>query len=193
MSEDKGQNIAYIRVSTVEQNEERQIKALEVKNIHKFYIEKASAKDTNRPKLNEMLDYIRQGDTVYIQDFSRLARNVKDLLKIVEQLQEKQVNLISLKENIDLNSAVGKLQLTMLGAIYEFERSIAKERQAEGIAIAKAKGKYKGRKKIEIPSNFEEVYNKWKIRELTGKEAMEILGLKRNTFYKFIKEYDLTK
>lgn len=87
MSEDKGQNIAYIRVSTVEQNEERQIKALEEKNIDKFYIEKASAKDTNRPKLNEMLDYIRQGDTVYIQDFSRLARNVKDLLKIVEQLQ----------------------------------------------------------------------------------------------------------
>ena len=193
MGEDKGQNIAYIRVSTVEQNEERQVKALEVKNIDKYYIEKASAKDTNRPKLNEMLDYIRQGDTVYIQDFSRLARNVKDLLKIVEQFQEKQVNLVSLKENIDLNSAVGKLQLTMLGAIYEFERSIAKERQAEGIAIAKAKGKYKGRKKIEMPFNFEEVYKKWKTRELTGKEAMEILGLKRNTFYKFIKEYNLTK
>ena len=177
MSLNKGQNIGYIRVSTIEQNEERQIKALEVKNIDKFYIEKASAKDINRPKLNEMLEYVRQDDTIYIHDFSRLARNVKDLLNIVEQLENKKVNLVSIKENLDLRTPQGKLQLTMLGAIYEFEREMLKERQAEGIAIAKAKGKYKGRKKIECPSNFEEVYKKWKTRELTGKKAMEIYFL----------------
>lgn len=186
----KGQNIGYIRVSTVEQNEERQQKALEGKHIDKVYIEKASGKDTNRPKLKEMLDYVREGDTVYIQDFSRLARNVKDLLNIVEQLQNKGVNLISIKENLDLSTSAGRLQLTMLGAIYEFERDMIRERQAEGIAIAKAKGKYKGRKKITFPSNWEEVYQKWKCREINGVKAREQLGLKRNTFYNLVKEYE---
>lgn len=193
MENNKGQNIAYIRVSTIEQNEERQIKSLENKAIDKYYVEKISAKDTNRPKLKEMLDYVRQGDTIYIQDFSRLARNVKDLLNIVEQLQNKSVNLISIKENLDLNTPAGKLQLTMLGAIYEFERAMLKERQAEGIAIAKMKGKYKGRKKIDYPINWEEVYNKWKSREITGAKAMQILNLKRNTFYKLLKEYEEKK
>ena len=193
MKNNKGQNIAYIRVSTIEQNEERQIKQLECKCIDKYYIEKISGKDTNRPKLKEMLEYVRQGDTIYIQDFSRLARNVKDLLNIVEQLQEKEVNLVSLKESLDLNTPSGKLQLTMLGAIYEFEREMLRERQAEGIAIAKAKGKYKGRKKIGYPDNWEEVYKKWKNRELTGSKAMQLLNLKRNTFYNLLKQYEEKK
>lgn len=190
MENNKGQNIAYIRVSAIDQNEERQVQALESKSIDRYYIEKVSGKDTNRPKLQEMLEYVRQGDTIYIHDFSRLARNVKDLLNIVEQLQNKSVNLISLKENLDLNTPAGKLQLTMLGAIYEFERAMIKERQAEGIAIAKAKGKYKGRKKINYPANWEEIYNKWKYRQLTANKAMELLNLKRNTFYKLLKEYE---
>lgn len=190
MENNKGQNIAYIRVSTIEQNEERQIKQLECKCIDKYYVEKLSGKNVDRPKLKEMIEYVRQGDTVYIQDFSRLARNVKDLLSIVEQLQKKQVNLISLKENLDLNTPAGKLQLTMLGAIYEFERDMLRERQAEGIAIAKAKGKYKGRKKIGYPDNWEEVYKKWKNRELTGTKAMKLLNLKRNTFYNLLKQYE---
>lgn len=193
MEIEKGQNIAYIRVSTIEQNEERQLKALENKLIDKYYIEKTSGKDINRPELMSMLDYIRQGDTVYIQDFSRLARNVKDLLNIVEQLENKGVNLISIKENLDLRTPSGRLQLTMLGAIYEFERAMIKERQAEGIAIAKAKGMYKGRKKITYPDNWEEIYPKWKHRELTGNKAMQQLGLKRNTFYKLVKEYEQKK
>lgn len=190
MENNKGQNIAYIRVSSIEQNEERQVKALECKSIDKYYIDKVSGKDINRPKLKEMLEYVRQGDTIYIQDFSRLARNVKDLLNLVEQLQSKSVNLISLKENLDLNTPTGKLQLTMLGAIYEFERAMIRERQAEGIAIAKTKGKYKGRKKIDYPINWEEVYNKWKERQITSNKAMELLRLKRNTFYKLLKEYE---
>lgn len=190
MENNKGQNIAYIRVSAIDQNEERQVQALESKSIDRYYIEKVSGKDTNRPKLQEMLEYVRQGDTIYIHDFSRLARNVKDLLNIVEQLQNKSINLISLKENLDLNTPAGKLQLTMLGAIYEFERAMIKERQAEGIAIAKAKGKYKGRKKINYPANWEEIYNKWKYRQLTANKAMELLNLKRNTFYKLLKEYE---
>ncbi|EHI96775.1 Resolvase domain containing protein [Clostridium sp. DL-VIII] len=182
--------IAYIRVSTVYQNEERQIKAMENLGIEKYFIEKVSAKDTNRKKLIELLEFVREGDTVYIKDFSRLARSTKNLLDIVEQLESKKVKLISLKENLDTSTSTGKLMLTMIGAIYEFERFNLLERQREGIEIAKEKGKYKGRKKIEYPSNWVEVYSKWKSRETTGNKAMEQLGLKRNTFYKLIKEYE---
>lgn len=183
-------NIAYVRVSTSEQNDDRQLEALKKYNIDKWFIEKVSAKDTNRPKLNEMLDYIREGDKVYIHDFSRLARSTKDLLNIVELLKEKKVDLISNKENIDTNTASGKLMITMIGAIYEFERANLLERQKEGIAIAVEKGKYKGRKKIEYPKDWKEVYSKYKTRELPANKAMEILKLKRNTFYNLVKDYE---
>ena len=136
-------NIAYVRVSTVDQNEERQIEALEKRDIDRWFIEKVSAKDMNRPKLQEMLEYIRSGDTVYIHDFSRLARSTKDLLEIVEFLHSKDVGLVSNKENIDTTTPQGKLMLTMIGAIAEFERENLLERQREGIAIAKKQGNIK--------------------------------------------------
>ena len=103
--------VAYIRVSTVMQNEARQVEALEKFNIEKWFIEKVSAKDTNRPKLQEMLEFVREGDTVYIHDFSRLARSTKDLLEIVETLNNKGVALISNKENLDTSTPTGKLML----------------------------------------------------------------------------------
>ena len=181
-------NIAYVRVSTIEQNEERQIKALEIYNIDKWFIEKVSGKDMKRPELINMLDFAREGDNIYIHDLSRLARSTSDLLNIVETLNKKKINLISNKECIDTSTATGKLMLTMIGAINEFERQNLKERQAEGIEIAKAKGKYKGRKKIEYPSNWEEVYNKWIKRDITARKAMEELKLKPNTFYNFVAE-----
>lgn len=183
-------NIGYIRVSTVEQNEGRQVEALKKHNIDKTFIEKVSAKDTNRPELKAMLDFAREGDTIYVHSLDRLARSTKDLLEIVEQLQAKGIQLVSNKENIDTSTATGKLMLTMIGAIAEFERANLLERQKEGIAIAKAEGKYKGRKEIDYPSNWKEVYSQWKNRELTGTKAMEQLGLKRNTFYKLVKEYE---
>ena len=100
-------NIAYVRVSTIEQNEERQIAALDKFNIDKWFIEKVSAKDTNRPELKSMLNYIREGDKVYIHDFSRLARNTADLLQLVEQLTSMGITLISNKENIDTATPTG--------------------------------------------------------------------------------------
>lgn len=184
-------NIAYIRVSTAEQNESRQIEAMKPYEIEKCFIEKASAKDINRPRLLELLDYAREGDTVYIKDFSRLARSTKDLLDLVEQLNTKGVKLVSLKENLDTHTSTGKLMLTMIGAIYEFERSNLLERQKEGIIIAKANNKYKGRREINRPDNWIEVYSQYKCRALTASKAMEKLGLKKNTFYKLIKEYEL--
>lgn len=183
-------NIAYIRVSTVEQNESRQLEGLEKYNIDKIFQEKVSAKDTNRPQLNVMLDFAREGDTIYVWDFSRLARSTKDLLNIAEQLDQKKIHLRSIKENLDTSTPTGKLMLTMIGAINEFERANILERQKEGIAIAKRQGKFKGRKAIGYPERWEEIYLKWKNRELTSVKTMEVLNLKRNTFYKLVKEHE---
>ena len=184
-------NIAYVRVSTVEQHDDRQAKGLkENYNIDKWYREKVSGKDTNRPQLQAMLDFAREGDTIFVWDFSRLARSTKDLLEIIDGLQAKGVRVVSHKEALDTNTATGKLMLTMISAINEFERANMLERQREGIAIAKQKGKYKGRKKIEYPNNWAQVYDIWKQREITAVEAMKRTGLKKNTFYKLVKEYE---
>ena len=184
----KGQNIAYIRVSTLEQNTESQFEILKQYKIDKYFEEKISAKNTNRPKLMEMLDYVRNGDTVYVKDFSRLARSTKDLLEILEKLENKGVKLVSNKENLDTSTPAGKLMVTMLGAIYEFERANLLERQKDGIAVAKRAGKYKGRKKISKPAHWQEVYSDWSCRKITAKKACELLKLKTNTFYNFVKE-----
>lgn len=181
--------VAYVRVSTLEQNEARQVEALKQHNIEKWYIEKVSGKDTKREKLQLMLDFVREGDEVYVMDFSRLSRSVQDLLNIVDLLNSKKVKLVSLKENLDTSTPTGKLMLTMIGAISEFERQNILERQREGIEIAKREGKYKGRKPLEL-DNFNEVYDSWKKRELTAVSASKILGINRGTFYKRVKEYE---
>lgn len=137
--------IAYVRVSSINQNEARQVEALEKYGIERWYTEKISGKDANRPKLLEMLEYVREGDTIHIHDLSRLARSTADLLVIVDLLTKKGVHLVSNKENIDSSTPTGKLMLTMIGAINEFERTNILERTREGIAIAKRKGVYKGR------------------------------------------------
>ena len=152
----KQMRIAYVRVSTIDQNEERQIEALKKHDIEKWFIEKISGKNTDRPKLKELLDYAREGDTIYIHDFSRLARSTKDLLDLVDMFNDKGITLVSNKENIDSNTPTGKLMLTMIGAIAEFERTNLLERQREGIEIAKREKRYKGRKPVKI-QNFEEI------------------------------------
>lgn len=180
--------IAYIRVSSIDQNEQRQIEAMQRYNIEKWFIEKVSGKDTNRPKLKEMLDFAREGDTIHIHDFSRLARSTKDLLDIVELLNSKGITLISNKENIDSSTPTGKLMLTMIGAINEFERTNLLERQKEGIAIAKREGKYKGRKAVSIP-DFDKHYQRYISREISKSELAKELNISRPTLDKLIKEY----
>lgn len=187
MNNEKVQKVAYIRVSTLEQNTESQKEILKQYDIDKYFEEKVSGKNTNCPKLIEMLDYVRSGDTVYIKDFSRLARSTKDLLWIIEKLEGKGVKLISHKEKLDTSTPAGKLMVTMLGAIYEFERANLLERQKDGIAVAKKEGRYKGRKKIQKPDNWLEVYSDWSCRKITAKKACELLKLKTNTFYNFVK------
>lgn len=185
-----GKRIAYVRVSTVEQNEARQLEALKMHNIDKWFEEKVSGKDTNRPELKKMLDYVREGDTIYIHDFSRLARSTKDLLEIVETLNSKGVHLVSNKENVDTSTATGKLMLTMIGAICEFERTNMLERQKEGIKCAKAAGKYKGRRPIQIDSElFEKQYSRYACREISKAQLAKELNVSRPTLDKMIKEY----
>ena len=150
-------NVAYVRVSTVEQNEARQVEALEKYGIEKWFIEKKSGKNTDRPKLQEMLAVVREGDTVHIHDLSRLARSTADLLVIVENFNSQGVHLVSNKENIDSSTPTGKLMLTMIGAINQFERENLLERQREGVAIAKREGKYHGRKPAPLPENYDAV------------------------------------
>lgn len=183
-----GQRIAYIRVSAVDQNLESQKKLLQKCEISKWFEEKISGKNTDRPQLQAMLEYVREGDTVYVKDLSRLARNTKDLLDIVEYLTNKGVALKSLKESIDTSSNFGKLMITFLAAIYEFERANLLERQKDGIAVAKQKGKYKGRKKVDKPANFSEVYQKWLNRQIKSVTAISELNISEYAFYKFVRE-----
>lgn len=181
--------IAYIRVSTAEQNEQRQVEAMQKYDIEKWFAEKVSAKDTNRPKLQEMLAYAREGDTVHIHDFSRLARSTKDLLDIVETLNRKGIHLVSNKESIDTSTPTGKLMLTLLGAIAEFERQNLLDRQQEGIAIAKRNGKYKGGQKKTVV-NFGVHYARYMSREISKSALARELKISRPTLDRMIFDYE---
>ena len=188
----KGKNIAYVRVSTVEQNEARQREALKAFNIDKWFVEKASGKDAKRPVLQEMLEYIREDDTVYVEEFSRLGRSTADLLASVQRIEDSGAKFVSLKENFDTKTPAGKLQMTMMAAIAEFERAMILERQREGIAIAKREGKYKGRKAVFVP-NIGEYYQKYMTRQGTKTSIATELGISRTTLDKLFKEYENDK
>ena len=187
----KGKNIAYVRVSTTDQNEARQNEALNKYNIDKSYVEKITGKDTNRPKLIEMLDFIREDDTVYVEEFSRLGRSTQDLLDIVQHIENKGAKFISIKENFDTKTPAGRLQMTMMAAIAEFERSMILERQREGIAIAKKEGKYKGRKKIKR-TDIDIHYDRYMSRKASKTQIANELGISRNTLTRLFNEYEKT-
>ncbi|MBU3160625.1 recombinase family protein [Clostridium frigoris] len=185
-------NIAYTKVSSNQQSDDKQFSELKIYNIEKWFNEKLTTVEI-RPELNAMLDFIRSGDTVYVFDFSRFASSTTELLDLGEKLESRGIYLKSINEKLDTSTVAGKLMFTMIKSIVEFQKNTSLERQQKGIAIAKANGKYKGRKKINYPLNWEEIYNKYKDRELTGTSAMELLKLKRNTFYKLVDEYKRTK
>ena len=182
--------VAYVRVSTVEQNEARQVEGLKPHGIEKWFIEKVSGKDANRPELQKLLEFVREGDTVCVHDFSRLARSTKDLLEIVETLNGKGVHLISNKENIDTSTPTGKLMLTMIGAIAEFERTNMLERQREGIAIAKAQGKYKGGHAKQVEDEiFSRLMGLYQQRKINKVEMARELKVSRPTLDRMMKAW----
>ena len=156
--------------------------------VEKIFLDKLSGKDTNRPQLQAMLEFAREGDFVYVSEFSQLARSTKDLLDIVQQLKEKHVQVISLKENFDTSTPAGELAMTMFAAIATFERKIMLERQREGIALAKVQGKYRGRKEKKKPQIWQELVRKYKCRGIsTISELVRICGCSRLTVYKWLK------
>ena len=184
--------VGYVRCSTIEQNEARQLKMMEEQKAEKLFIDKASGKNTDRKAFKEMMAFVRAGDMVIVESISRIARNTRDLLSIVSELTEKQVEFVSLKESIDTTTPQGRFMLTVFGALAELERENILERQREGIAIAKDAGKYKGRKPLEVDEvQFKDACKRWRAGEITATAAMQEVGLKPNTFYRRVKEMGL--
>jgi len=175
-----GKQIGYIRVSTIEQNTERQLNEIP---LDETFTDKCSGKDTNRPALKELIKFVRKDDTVHVHDISRMARNTENLLTLVKELTDKGVKLIFHKESLTFtgeDNPMQQLMLTMLGGIYQFERSMMLERQREGIALAKQKGKYNGK-----PVN-QDLHVKIKDLSSQGINKMQIantLGCSRTTVY----------
>lgn len=182
--------IKYIRVSTAGQSTARQ--EVDTATYDKVFTEKVSGKNIkDRPMLKQMMEYVREGDTVVVDSYSRFARSTKDLLTLVDELKHKGVEFVSIKENTDTSTPQGKLILTIFAGLAEFEREQMLQRQAEGIAIAKGEGKYKGRQRISInKAQFEKEYKAWKAGKQTAVETMTRLNLKPNTFYRRIREHE---
>jgi DNA invertase Pin-like site-specific DNA recombinase len=185
--------IGYIRVSTEHQETARQQEIMCDYQVDRIFSEKLSGANTDRPQLKAMLDYVREGDTLYVESISRLGRSTKDLLNIIDTLIDKNVTLISHKESIDTNSSTGKFMLTVFAALSQLEREQLKQRQREGIEIAKAQGKYTGRKPIPTDwAKFGQLYGEWKDKHITGRDFMRRMDLSANTFYRRVREYEIT-
>ena len=183
----KGQCIGYIRVSSLEQNISRQLDGIELDGV---YEDKISAKDTNRPGLQAMLDYVRQHDIVMVHSMDRLARNLDDLRDIVKQLTKKGVKVQFVKENLTFSgddSAMSQLLLSVMGAFAEFERALLKERQREGIELAKKRGAYKGRQKSLNAEQVVTLQDAMKAGVAKARVARS-LGVSRETIYRYLRE-----
>ena len=178
------QRIGYIRVSSKNQNLDRQLEVMRKHNIEKVFQEKVSAKDTNREQLKELLEYVREKDVVYVESYSRLARSTSDLLKLLDQFNNKGVGFISDKEQIDTTTPQGKLMMTIFAGLSQFERECMLERQREGIELARNKGKYKGKPYALFDNNiFKNCLQDIKDKKMKVPEAMQILGIKSITTY----------
>ena len=181
--------VGYVRVSTIGQNTARQEVLMQELGVQRVFIDRQSGKDTSRPELQKLLEFVREGDTVVVESISRFARNTRDLLDLVEQLTAKGVEFISKKESLDTATPSGRFVLTIFGAVAQLEREYLLQRQKEGIAIAKQEGKYKGRKPLER-ANQDTVITSWRNGEITAAEAMRVLQLSKTTFYRRVREYN---
>lgn len=191
--------IAYIRVSTQEQDTARQEDLLQGQHIDRCYIEKISGKNTDRPQLKAMMDYVREGDVVVVVSYSRFSRSTADLLSLVDQLTKKGVGFVSLHEQIDTTTPNGRFMMTVFAGLAQYERDNIKLQQREGIeakkkadAERKARGEqpltYKGRQPIKIDeAAFQREYTAWKNGEKTARAAMQAIGIKPNTWYRRVK------
>lgn len=178
--------VGYIRVSSLVQNTERQLDGVEVERC---FTDKVSGKDTERPALKEMLQFVREGDTIVIHSMDRLARNLDDLRRLVKDLTGRGVKVQFIKENLTFtgeDSPMANLLLSVMGAFAEFERNIIKERQKEGVQLAKANGKYKGRKRSITDTQVAEIRERVAKGENKSQIARD-LGISRETLYQYLR------
>jgi DNA invertase Pin-like site-specific DNA recombinase len=182
----QGHRIGYIRVSSFDQNPERQLEQAEVSKV---FTDKASGKDTERPALEELLAFVREGDTVVVHSMDRLARNLDDLRRLVQQLTQRGVRIEFVKECLTFtgeDSPMANLLLSVMGAFAEFERELIRERQREGIALAKQRGAYRGRKKALSTEQVAALQSRASAGEQKAKLAREY-GISRETLYQYLK------
>jgi DNA invertase Pin-like site-specific DNA recombinase len=182
----KGQRIGYVRVSSFDQNPSRQ---LENVPLDRVFTDRASGKDTHRPELENLLSYVREGDTVVVHSMDRLARNLDDLRRLVERINKKGARIEFIKEGLSFtgeDSPMARLMLSVMGAFAEFERALIRERQMEGIALAKQRGAYKGRKKVLSLKKAEELRQRAMAGEKKAALAREF-GISRETLYQYLK------
>jgi DNA invertase Pin-like site-specific DNA recombinase len=180
-----GKRIGYIRVSSVDQNTERQTDAMSALSLDKTFTDKASGKDTKRPQLQAALDYMRDGDVLVVHSMDRLARNMRDLQNLIADLNSRNIAVEFVKEHLNFtgeDSPMSKLMLSILGGVAEFERSLIRERQREGIAVAKVNGVYRGRKKALTVAQVAEIRSRAAARESKTSLAAEF-GVSRQTLY----------
>ena len=179
-----GKRVGYVRVSSQDQNELRQLDGIE---LNKTFMDKASGKDTSRPQLQACLEYLRDGDVLLVHSMDRLARNLDDLRRIVNDLTHRGVQVQFMKEQLvfnDEDSAMSRLLLSVMGAFAEFERTLLRERQREGITIAKKKGVYKGRKPSLNPERVQQLRARIALGEKKAALAREF-GISRETLYQY--------
>jgi DNA invertase Pin-like site-specific DNA recombinase len=182
----KHQRVGYVRVSTLDQNTDRQLDGVELDRV---FTDKASGKDTKRPQLQAALDYVRDGDTLVVHSMDRLARNAEDLLRLVRELTGRGVTVEFIKNHLTFSGKaepMAKLMLTMLAAVAEFERDLLRERQREGIAIAKAKGLYKGRKRALTSEQATELVECAR-SGMPKAELARSYGISRETLYQYLR------
>ena len=177
--------VGYVRVSTQGQNTARQEVLMQELGVEKVFLDKQSGKDTARPELKKMMEFVREGDVVIVESISRFARCTRDLLELVEQLSRKGVAFVSKKEALDTSTPSGRFVLTIFGAIAQLERESILQRQKEGIAIAKAQGKYTGRPPKAYP-DLEAVLDAWRRGEISVGQARKHLGVSKSTFYRLV-------
>jgi DNA invertase Pin-like site-specific DNA recombinase len=180
--------IGYARVSTQEQSLDRQIDALKANGAERIYQEKITGTKASRPQLDRMLETLRAGDTLIVCDFSRLSRSTKDLISLVERLNEMGVELISIKEKLDTTTATGKMMLTMISALVQFERDILAERTMEGLKASRARGRMGGRPKAGNETTKKKAIALYNANTMTNKEIAELSGVSTATLSRWIRE-----
>jgi len=185
----------YIRVSSIDQNEDRQLISMNELKIpqENIFIDKQSGKNTARPALQKLLAVVKRDDKIIVESVSRFARNTRDLLELIEKLTTKGVEFVSQKENIDTSTPTGKFMLTVFGAVAELERGYILQRQREGIAAARARGVQFGRPIKSAPENFAEMVKLWEHGKLGFNDVLKRTGLKQATFYNRLREYRYSK